>query len=136
MGPMADEPESTNGPENEPDLYPVLPPDPERVQRPSQIGSIDLDELLEPEPPGRERFQFSLGEMLLLTLAVAVFLGLVSYLPGGHSLKNLAGVGGWLLIAGAIALQLLKPDRAIFYVAWSVAFVAYLIVCVIAIAVG
>ena len=133
MGHMAEDPDNTSGPEPRDDEYPVLPPDPEHVDRRPSFDPVDLDELLDSEASDREPWQFSLAEMLMLMLVAALFLGIVSYLPGGYAVKNLAGIAGLGLVLFRIALDSLRPERTILYVAWWLTLVLYLGTCALAV---
>ena len=130
---MAEDPESTNGPDQTDDEYPVLSPDPQRVDRKPSFQPVDLDELLGSAESDETRFQFSLAELMLLALVVALFLGVVSYLPGGYAAKNLAGMAGMVLVIFRITLELLRPGRKVLYVAWWVMLTFYLAICVLAV---
>lgn len=117
-------------------LYPVrpLPPLPEDTD--PSLDSRALDELLDrldPRGSAKQRFQFSLSEMLLLMVAVSVFLSFVGILPGGYAPETLATLFGFGLLVSLIFLGVLKPERAIVQLAWWVVLVFYVVACVVAV---
>ncbi len=63
---MADEPSGTSDAEEPGDVYPVLPPNPDHVNRKPPSPSTDINEVFSAAEKEESRFQFSIAEMLLL----------------------------------------------------------------------
>jgi len=118
------------------DSYPVQPPPPLPDDSKPSDDSRALDELLDrlhPGGSGKERFQFTLSEMLGLMVAVSVFLSFLSILPGGHTPGALAAVLGFGLLISLIFLAVAEPERAIVRITWWFALVFYVMACVFAV---
>ena len=118
------------------DSYPVQPPPPLPDDSEPSADSRALDELLDwldPRGSGKERFQFTLSELLLLMVAASVLLSLLSILPGGYRPETFATVFGLGLLVSLIFLAVLKPARAIVQIAWWVVLVCYVVACVVAV---
>lgn len=96
----------------------------------------DLNKLVEAADSGKDRFQFSLREMLLVMLLAAVLLGVGSYLPGEYGATEVAGLAGVGLVFYRLGLMFFEPSRKAFYTAWWVMLVFYLVICVLAVALG
>ncbi len=88
---------------------------------PSVYPHVDVDGDLEGEGDEEQEtgdHQFTVGELLGLVAVVAVVLGVMGCLPGGHSMEILAGVAGITVLASLVLLALLQPSRPIFQIAW------------------
>ncbi|NQU22457.1 MAG: hypothetical protein HQ567_14365 [Candidatus Nealsonbacteria bacterium] len=127
-GGMAEDNDNNNDAETPEEEYPLVAPDsqPEvqdAIWFPGRSGEPD-----EPELP--EGFQFSVGEMMMLTAVVALMMGTVGLFPGGYEIKNFAGVAGAGVLLGMIVLALMQNVRPIFRVGWWVMLGLYALACV------
>jgi len=86
--------------------------------------------------PPPERFQFFLAEMLVLTAAAVLFMGVVSLVAGGQSVERFAGVAGLGILVGMVVLILLPSVRPIIQVGWWVMLGLYLLACAAAVLQG
>lgn len=119
-----------------PDEYPLAPPEPRSVdQRPLSYGVYHEPSFEEPQQD-RRRWQFSLSEMLWITAGTAVVLSLLGCLPGGYSAKGFAAVAGMAVLVSLVFLEMLKPQRMIFYIGWWLGFGAYVLSSAAAITLG
>lgn len=118
---MVDEPNGTSSNETPDDMYPVLPPDPERIDLPSPAPSTDVNEIVTAAEKEESRFQFSIAEMLLLVGAVALFLGVLGLFPREYA-AGLAGLGA---LASMLVLILLKPTQPIVRLGWWIVLAIY-----------
>jgi lipopolysaccharide export LptBFGC system permease protein LptF len=125
---MGEETGRPNEPQPTDDEYPVLPPDPERVDYKPTLEPFDLDELLEANVADEARFQFSLAELLLLTAMASLILGILGCFPRQYA-AGLAGLGALISL---IVLAVLKPQRPVIYLGWWVILGIYLLSCVAA----
>jgi len=96
----------------------------------------DLNKLLEAADSEKDRFQFSLREMFVVMLAAAVLLGVGSYLPGEYGATEIAGLAGLGLVLYRLGLVFFEPSRKVFYTAWWVMLSFYVVICVLAVAMG
>jgi hypothetical protein len=113
--------ESTQTPPSVPDEYPLsdVPP----LERPA---GVPPPEGSTPPPRPRESFQFSLGEVFLMAMALAFLLGLLRLLPRNWA----AFTAGMAALLGLGALSVLKIDRPIVLVGWWGLLVIYLLTAV------
>ena len=118
---MVDESNGKSEPENPDDTYPVGTPDPECVDSRPPTPSRDLNEVITEAEQDESRFQFSVGEMLLLVGAVALFLGVLGCFPREYS-AGLAGLGA---LASMLVLILLKPTQPIVRLGWWIILIIY-----------
>jgi hypothetical protein len=134
MSSNPEQPESSPSPESD---YPVATPEPGQGSPELRVASLLLD-LKPPEekPPPEPRFQFSLGELFLLTFLTALMLGGAASVAGGTvaKLETLAGLIGLGLLAGMGFLSLLQVQSAVAVRLWWAMLVLYLVTCVAAIA--
>jgi len=108
-------------------VYPLRPIDP-KAGKYEPVVYAGYRPPVEEEPPPKERYQFTLRELMALVTSVAVVLGILGLVPNGYAAENLAGVLGYVVLLSMIALIWWKPSRGILYVAWSALLVIYLIV--------
>jgi hypothetical protein len=118
---MADEPNGTSNGEEPDDMYGVLPPVPEHIDRTPPTPSQDINEVITAAEKEESRFQFSIAEMLLLVGAVALFLGILGCFPPEYA-AGLAGLGA---LASMLVLILLKPTQPIIRLGWWIVLVIY-----------
>ncbi len=118
---MVDERNGTSDGEEPDDLYPVLPPEPERIDAKPPVPSADFNELVTAAEKEESRFQFSMAEMLLLVGAVALFLGILGCFPREWS-AGLAGLGA---LASMFVLILLKPTQPVVRLGWWIVLFIY-----------
>ncbi len=118
---MLDEPNETDNTKEPDDTCPVLPPNPERLDCEIPTPSTDLNELIATAEKKESRFQFSIGEMLLLVGAVALFLGILGCFPREYS-AGLAGLGA---LASMLVLVVLKPTQSIVRLGWWIVLAIY-----------
>lgn len=118
---MADEPNEKSGPEDTDDTYPVGRPDPENVGGTLPKPSRDINEVITEIEKEQSRFQFSMGEMLLLVGIVALFLGILGCFPREYS-AGLAGLGA---LASMLVLILMKPTQPIVRLGWWIVLLIY-----------
>jgi hypothetical protein len=120
----------------EPD-YPVAEPEPGQGRPELRVASLLLDSKPpEEEPPPEPRFQFSLGELFLLTFLAALMLGGATSVAGGivTRLETLAGlIGLGLLASGMVAGLFQFRSKAAIHLWWGM-LVLYFVTCVAAIA--
>jgi ABC-type multidrug transport system permease subunit len=118
------------------DEYPLAPPEPRpALSRPLTYGILREESPAEAEEDHR-RWQFSLSEMLWMMAGSSVILSLLGCLPGGYSAKAFAALAGLIVMVSFLVLELLKPERMIFYIGWWLGFLAYIASSVVAIAIG
>jgi hypothetical protein len=132
MDRMGEETGKPNEPQPADEEYPVLPPDPERVDYKPALEPFDLDELLESKEKEAARFQFSLAELLMLVAVASLVLGVLGCFPPKYA-AFLAGLGA---LVSMLVLAVLKPSRPIIYLGWWVVFGIYLLMCVAALLPG
>jgi hypothetical protein len=128
MSSNPEQPESSPSPE--PD-YPVAAPEPGQGSPELRVASLLLDaKPPEEKPPPEPRFQFSLGELFLLTFVAALLLSTVSAVPGGtvEKLATLAGLMGLGLVAGMAVMGLLELESAVVVHLWWAILVLYVVV--------
>ena len=117
---VPDEPKEANG------TYPVARPDPEVIEPRRDLYSVDPKSIDDSEPFDAERFQFSLAELLLLMALASLILGILGCFPR----KYAAGLSGLGALVSMLVIAVLKPTRAIIYVAWWVILGIYLLTCI------
>jgi hypothetical protein len=135
--------------EQEPDAAKADGPDDEYAL----ASSAEAESRLEPTlPPGcslelpeaveapRERFQFTLSELLLLLSAASFLLSVIStvlkFVPGGVPAKNFAGLMGLGALVSMVLMARFPPRRAIVRVGWWTLLLLYLLACAIALLKG
>ena len=118
---MVDEQNETDNGEEPGEMYPVLSPDPEQVERKPPAPSVDINEVVTAAEKEDSRFQFSITEMLLLVGAAALFLGILGCFPRGYA-AAFAGLGA---LVSMIVLILLKPTRPIVRLGWWIILLIY-----------
>lgn len=129
--PTADEP-SRAEPELPEEGYSVAPPV-SRSANPEPIYCTTPEDEAGPEPEkDYSRYQFSLRELLSLMVGVCLLLSLLGLIPGGYSPASFAGLAGWGAVLALIVLSVLKPERAIVYVAWAGLLFFYMAACLAA----
>jgi hypothetical protein len=98
--------------------YALTPPGPSPTDyQPEIYPRYNIEE---ESSPAKERFQFTIGEMLWLTTAVAIALGILGLIPGGRSAEGMAGFCGLGLLVSLVVLAIVQPTRPIVRVAWWV----------------
>ncbi len=120
---MVDEPNGTSGENRADDEYVVLPPDSDRVDRVLPRPTRDINEVFTAAEREQSRFQFSVGEMLLLVGAIALFMGALGYFPREYA-AGLAGLGA---LASMLVLILLKPTQPIVRLGWWIVLAIYVL---------
>jgi len=112
--------------------YPIEPPIP-RSEDCEPVVYVDGDEdPFEPIPPARDRYQFSLFELLVVMTALSLLMSFLGLFPSGYSLEAFAGMAGSGVLLGLIVLSILKPDRAVVTAAWGVLLIFYVAACAFA----
>lgn len=119
--------ESAQTPSSAPDEYPLsgVPP----LEPPA---GVPLPECSPPAPRPRESFQFSLGEVFLMAMALAFLLGLLRLLPRNWA----AFTAGMAALLGLGALSVLKIDRPIVLVGWWGLLVIYVLTAIAVLVAG
>ena len=118
---MVDPPNGTDDMDEPDGTYPVLPPNPERIDSATPAPSVDINELCTTAEKQASRFQFSVAEMLLLVGVVALFLGVLGCFPREYA-AGLAGLGA---LASMLVLILLKPTQPIVRLGWWIVLAIY-----------
>lgn len=80
-------------------------------------------------PPPDPRFQFSLVELMVITLGVAVGLAGGTWMPP----SMFAGVMSILAMAGLLAIHFYPPESRSGWLVWATVFLAYFVAVVVAI---
>jgi hypothetical protein len=111
---MVEEPNEKSESEEPGNTYPVLPPEPEQLDRKLPAPATDINEVVTTAEKEESRFQFSIAEMLLLVGVVALFLGILGCFPQEYA-AGLAGLGA---LASMLVLILLKPTQPIVRMGW------------------
>ena len=132
MNSMGEESGKPTEPQPTDDEYPVLPPDPERLDHKPTREPFDLDELVAAQDKEAARFQFSLAELLMLVAVASIALGILGCFPPEHA-AFLAGAGA---LVSMVVLAVLRPSRPIVYLGWWVVLGIYLLMCVAALVPG
>lgn len=128
------------------DLYAILPPDPTlaKLSPPFQTMNRnfqpeDADDLAAAGRGAGGRtspfhFQFTLGELFMLTTALAVLLGIMSLLRWKWQIAaGLAGVGAFVSL---FVLTVYEPEGRVVQTIWWVMLAFYLLACLAAFIVG
>ncbi|MGD0896834.1 MAG: hypothetical protein ABR915_03295 [Thermoguttaceae bacterium] len=117
------------------DQYRLAPPDPGPGPPEPRLPGEPVDPA-RLEPPPKERFQFSISDLLLVTAAVSLLLSitgrLVQIMPGGPTPANFAGVMGLGALACMIVLALIPQPRGIILLGWWVLSALYVMACAMA----
>jgi len=136
--------EQDNGPseplsdETSEDVYRLIPPDPnadaahfDEPVLPEIVPEEDPSESTDAEKP---RLQFTLRDLLLVVIGVAVWLSAMSVLSWSWSI--LAGVAGVAVFVSLVFLSTNEPENPSVRFAWWCVFVIYLMTCLAAIVIG
>lgn len=123
---MADEASEKSESGDSEDIYPVGKPDEKCARGMPPAPSRDINEVITEIEKEQSRFQFSMGEMLLLVGIVALFLGILGCFPREYS-AGLAGLGA---LASMLVLILLKPTQPIIRLGWWIILLIYVLMVV------
>lgn len=131
---MSEEANQHPNPDETDDGYPVAVPEP-LMLRPELPPTMQSAEP-EPHDSDKDRLRFSLGELLVVTTCFAIYLSLLSYLPGGHTLEGFAGTTGLLILVGLILMTFCRPLRPLFPLCWWTLLITYVVACMLCVARG
>ena len=123
---MADEASEKSESGNSEDTYPIGQPDEKCARVKPPAPSRDINEVITEIEKEQSRFQFSMGEMLLLVGTVALFLGVLGCFPREYA-AGLAGLGA---LASMLVLILLKPTQPIIRLGWWIILLIYALMVV------
>ena len=138
MGKHENEPSPSLPDKTSEDVYRLIPPDPEtdaahcqRPVLPEIVPEVDPAESADAEKPP---LQFTLRDLLLLVIGVAVWLSAMSVLSWSWSI--LAGLIGVAVFVSLVFLSINEPENPSVRFAWWCVFVVYLVTCLAAIVIG
>ena len=129
---MTEQDDDTNRSKQSDEDYPLAPSEPESAEDKRIWYPGKTDEPPEAEPPQKDRFQFSLAELLLLMAAASFFLSILGFLPEQYAIQNFAGLAGLGVLLSLIVLAFTKPARPIIHIGWWAMLLLYLLACVAA----
>ena len=111
--------------------YPLAPAGSVAARRDPEIYPRPELEPDDPAADGPPPFQFSLGGLMALFVAAALYMGLLSLFNSSRDIQ--AGVMGIGVLVGIVVLALIKPTQPIIHLAWWAMLILYLAACLLAI---